>query len=244
MNTYEKFTHIQGNILVIGDTHLPAEHQGYLGFVKRVAELYNCRRVVHIGDFVDHHSSSFHESDPDLRSAGDELRFVKQRAQRWYNAFPEVLVCWGNHDAIPARKLKASGLPSSLLRTPNEIYGAPRGWVWGESFILDGVLFKHQPEGGNTLTGQLRGAERNMMSTVTGHCHSTAGVAYSAGYKDTVFAMATGCGIDRHHAAFAYGKNSRFKPVIGCGVVHLGGKRAVFIPMDLQAYNQKKKQDI
>lgn len=244
MKTYLKYKETKGNVLVVGDLHIPAEHQGYLRFIKLVYKTYECTRVVFIGDIVDHHASSYHEPDPDLQSAGDELDEVRRRLKKWGNAFPEALVCIGNHDAIPARKLKTAGLPSSLLKNENEIYGTPKTWDWHSSFILDDVLYKHFPEGGSTLTGQLRGAERNGMSTVTGHTHSVGGVAYSAGYKNTVFALATGCGIDRHHKAFAYGANSRFKPIIGCGVVFDGGFMAQFIPMDLKAFNGKRKLDV
>ena len=35
---------------------------------------YKPDKVIHIGDEVDKHAMSFHDSDPDLPSAGDELR--------------------------------------------------------------------------------------------------------------------------------------------------------------------------
>lgn len=238
--TSEKFANRAGNVLVIGDTHIPYEHQGYLAFCKKVADKFNCKRFVHIGDEVDMHASSFHESDPRLPSADNEFELSLKKLRKWYKAFPEMLVCIGNHSAIPERKGRAGNLPSRFIRAYAEAWEAPKGWEWGYEHMLDGVLYKHIPNGGSTLTGQLRGAERNMLSMVTGHTHSIAGVAYSASYKQTVFALAVGCGIDRKSLAFEYGKESKFKPIIGCGVVFDGGKCAVWVPFDLKAYAQKK----
>lgn len=240
-DTYEKFKEGEGNILIIGDTHIPYEHKGYLGFCKKVARMYNCKRFVHIGDEVDMHASSYHEANPELSSASDEADVAIKHLKKWYRAFPNMLVTIGNHSAIPERKMRTAGLPARFMKAYREAWEAPKGWQWGYEFILDKVLFKHVPNGGNTLTGQLRGAERNMMSTVSGHLHTIGGVAYAAGYKDTLFAMAVGCGIDRKSLAFEYGKESKFKPILGCGVVMEGGRQAHFVPMDLKAYNQKKK---
>lgn len=232
-STLEKFQKKSGNILVIGDTHIPYEHPDYLAFCKKVAKQFSCTRFVHVGDEVDMHASSYHESDPRLANPETEYETAVSRLKKWYKAFPEMLVCIGNHSAIPERKGRTSGLPSKFITAYKDAWQAPEGWQWGYEFVLDDVLFKHTPNGGNTVTGQLRGAERNMLSTVTGHTHATAGVAYSAGYTKTVFAMAVGCGIDRKSLAFEYGKESRFKPILGCGVVFDGGRYAVWVPMNL-----------
>ena len=43
-------------VLVIGDSHLPYEHEGYLDFLKATKRKFRCDTVVHIGDFIDHHA--------------------------------------------------------------------------------------------------------------------------------------------------------------------------------------------
>jgi len=45
--------------------------------------------------------------------------------------------------------------------------------------------------------------------------------------------MSVGCGIDRRSYAFAYGKDFKKKPILGCGVVMEKGRYAQFIPMQL-----------
>lgn len=81
------------NILVIADTHLPFEHKDYLSFCLRIQKAFKCSDVVHIGDLVDNHSISYHEHDPDGLSPDAEMVAVDKRLQKWFKAFPEVLLC-------------------------------------------------------------------------------------------------------------------------------------------------------
>jgi len=240
MTTYEKFKNTRGNVLVIGDLHIPFEHPGYLGFCKKVARVYGCTRFVQIGDELDYHAASYHESDPNLSSAGDEFKRSLKRLKKWYRAFPEMLVCVGNHTAIPERKMKTAGLPGQFMKSYSDALEAPKGWQWGYDFVLDDVLYKHIPEGGGTLEGQARGAAMNMMSMVTGHTHTTVGVRYLAGKKNIVFACAVGCGIDHEALAFAYGKEHKHKPILACAVVEDGGRQAINVVFDLKTWEQQK----
>ena len=57
-------------ILVISDTHCPYHHPDLISFLKTIKKKYKPDRVIHIGDEVDSHAISFHDSDPDLYSAG------------------------------------------------------------------------------------------------------------------------------------------------------------------------------
>ena len=49
-------------VLVIGDLHLPFVKDGYLEFCIWVYKKYNCTEVVFIGDILDNHASSYHET--------------------------------------------------------------------------------------------------------------------------------------------------------------------------------------
>ena len=68
---FKKWTNEESRVLVIGDTHFPFDLPTYLDFLVDTYERYNCNRVVHIGDCVDFHALSYHESDADGYSAGD-----------------------------------------------------------------------------------------------------------------------------------------------------------------------------
>jgi len=54
-----------GNILVIPDLHCPFMHKNAISFLKRVKEVYKPTRVIFLGDIIDNHFSSFHDTDPD-----------------------------------------------------------------------------------------------------------------------------------------------------------------------------------
>lgn len=222
----------KGNILVIGDTHIPYVHKDYLKFCKKVQKDMSCTRVVHIGDIVDNHAMSYHEHVPELDSASAEMRNADKILKLWFKAFPDMDICIGNHDALPERKMRTNGLPLRYLKDYKAALNAPDGWNWHQELELDGVLFRHTPLG-YTLSAMLRGAEHLSQNMVSGHVHSVGGVAYSANNKQLFFALAVGCGVDRHALAFDYGKLNKFKPILGCGVVHEGGRTAEFIPMDL-----------
>jgi len=52
-------------VLAIGDLHEPFCLDKYLRFCKNVDRKYRCNKVVFIGDVIDNHYSSYHETDPD-----------------------------------------------------------------------------------------------------------------------------------------------------------------------------------
>lgn len=223
----------KGNVLVIGDTHLPFCHPHYLGFCVAVAEKWDCKTVVHIGDEVDNHAISFHDSDPDGLSAGMEAEAAQAELNKWYRAFPEVTVLVGNHGALPYRQAFARGIPRRYIKTYEEIWQAPAGWKWVHSAVIDGVLYEHGI-GSSGKNAALNRAVDNRMSTVIGHVHSYGGVQYNTNVNDTIFGLNVGCGVDANSYAMAYGKPFTRKPTLGCGVVLQGGKAGYFIPMQTE----------
>jgi len=111
LKAYKNLVSVENRVLVIGDIHLPFERKGYLEFCKEQYALYNCNKVVFIGDIIDSHYSSFHATDPDGMGGGDELALCIERIKAWYKAFPNAYVTIGNHDAIIMRKAFDSGVP-------------------------------------------------------------------------------------------------------------------------------------
>lgn len=220
------------NTLVIGDRHAPFTHRGYLDFCRDVQRTYRCKAVVDVGDSVDQHAISYHEKDPEGRSAGDEWKLALKELKRWYKAFPKAKSCLGNHDKLIVRKAYTAGLPSNFLRSFASIYEAPAGWEYGFSFTFGNWQVKH----GNKTSGQnaaFKTAESDRISTAIGHVHSHAGVRYHACMRDILWGMLTGCGIDRKAYSFAYGEDFTAKPILSCGVVLEGGTLPLVIPMPL-----------
>lgn len=204
-------------VLAVGDIHIPAEHQGYLGFVRGVRRRWRCDEVVLIGDVFDWHAISFHAKSHDAPTALGEYEEARKRVKEWVKAFPTARVCIGNHDERVERLASSAGVPPQFVRSYAETWDTD-GWDWKHEHHIDGVRYYH----GTGLSGQrpaLRAAIASMTPTVCGHVHSQAGVAWSVGPGLSVWGMDTGCGVDGDHPAMAYGRHLLSRPVLGCGVV-------------------------
>jgi predicted phosphodiesterase len=213
----------QDHILVIGDTHLPFEHRYYLDFCVEIKNRVKCARVVHIGDLVDNHSISYHEHDPNGKSPQDEMKEVDIHLQRWFKAFPEIMLCRGNHDRLVDRKGRTAGLPERAFKQFRDIWNLPDKWRDDFSFEIDNVRYTH----GTGLSGDyahIKAASANRQSTVIGHTHHSLAGDYLVSEKDRIFGVNVGCGIDRRTYAFEYGRDFIKKQVLGCGVVTDKGK--------------------
>jgi hypothetical protein len=210
-NLIHQYRQRKSATLIIGDLHLPFIKDGYLEFCIYIHKKYNCNNVIFIGDILDNHASNFWESDPDGHSAGEELSIAEQKLEIWRDAFPEALVCVGNHDDIPGRKIFSSGVSKQWLKSPNEVLGV--NWEFGEEFFIDDVLYTH----GLNCKARTR-AKNEMISVCQGHYHSESYVEWYVGPDRKIFAMQIGCGIDRREYAMAYGKNFK-KPHINVGVI-------------------------
>lgn len=216
----------ENRVLVIGDLHEPFALDGYLEFCVEIKNKYQCNKIVFIGDVMDSHASSFHESDSDGDSAGLELDKARERLARWYKAFPIASVCVGNHDLIPFRKAQTLGLSSQWVRPFQDVFNTPN-WTYAEDFVIDNVLYTH----GIGRKARQR-AKNDMMSTSQGHYHSESYIEHFVGLSDHIWAMQVGCGINRKSYAMAYGKHFD-KPHINCGVVLENGTLPILEYMNL-----------
>lgn len=229
---YESWNKKETRVLVIGDTHCPFDLDTYLDFLVDTYNTYNCNRVVHIGDELDHHYSSYHETDANGMGGGTELDFAIKRLQRYYKQFPNVDVIIGNHTRIIMRKAQTGGIPREWIRDYNEVLKVPN-WTFHTELEIDGVLYAHG-EGGTAKTK----CKKDLQPIVQGHLHTQLYSEYTVGRKNRVFGMQVGCGINHEEYAFGYAK-AGLKPAIGCGVV-IGGHTALAVPMKLEDYKKTK----
>ena len=213
------FNNKESRVLVIGDLHAPFDLDSYFDHCVEVYERYNCNRVVFIGDVIDNHYSSYHETDADGMGGGQELQLAIDRLARWYHRFPDADVTVGNHDRIIMRKAQTGGVPKQWIREYSEVLNTPR-WNFVTSVEIDDVLYIH----GEAGTAKTK-ARADMRSTVQGHLHTQAYTEYFVGANSRIFGCQVGCGIDAKSYAMAYMKSGK-KPAVGCAVV-LGGKTAV-----------------
>ena len=221
---YENLMKKERRILVVGDIHAPFCLDGYLEFCEDVYAKYNLNQVVFIGDILDNHYASYHETDPNGMSGGTELDHAISRVTKWADAFPIADVIIGNHDRIIMRKAFSSSVPVEWIRSYNEVLGTD--WDWSERVVYDNVQYVHG-EGGTARTK----AKNDMMSTVSGHIHTQAYCEWLVGRNFRVSGMQVGCGIDADSYAAAYARHFK-RQAIGCGVV-LGGHTAFNCLMEL-----------
>ncbi len=215
-----------GNTLIIGDLHEPFTKKGYLEHCLRVQEKYNTTRTIFIGDILDNHFSSFHTTDPDGYSAGEELARAKDRIAMWYESFPDAYVTVGNHDRLPQRQAMSGGVSKLWIKSMSEVLDTPE-WTYGEQFIFDDVLYVH----GEGRQADMR-AKNDQISVVQGHWHTKGYISYFVGIHHKIFAMQVGSGIDSKAYAMAYGKHFN-KPHISCGVVLENGSLPILEYMNL-----------
>lgn len=215
----------ENRVLVIGDLHEPFCLDGYLEFCIDTYNKYQCNKVVFIGDVIDNHYSSYHETDADGMGGGQELELAISKLAEWYKAFPEAHVTIGNHDRLIMRKAQTSAVPKKWIKDYKEVLEVPK-WEFVNRVVIDNVQYIH----GEAGTAKVK-CKADMMSTVQGHLHTQAYTEWFVGANFKVFGMQVGCGIDHESYAMAYAKAGK-KPVIGCGVV-IDGKQAINVLMEL-----------
>jgi predicted phosphodiesterase len=194
-------------ILCISDMHIPYQHPDTFEFLKAVKKKYKPTRIVCLGDEVDKHAMSFHPSDADLPSAGDELKQAIAQLESLYKIFPVMDLIDSNHGSMAFRKAKFHGIPMKYIRSYNDVLEAPSGWNWHSTLKIQlpnkqTVYFCH----GIKKDG-LKLAEQMGVNVVQGHYHTEFNIQYSSSPSQLIWSMQVGCSIDDKSLAFAYNKN-------------------------------------
>lgn len=206
------------SILVISDLHTPYEHPDTVAFLTAVKAKYKPDTVVCIGDEADFHALSYHESNPDLHSAGEELERAISHLRPIYKLFPKVTVIESNHGSMVLRKALTGGIPNKAIKSYNEILDAPKGWKWVFDTIINTrtgpVYFCH----GKTGT-PARLASQYGCSAVQGHFHERAQITYISTPERLMFDAHTGCLADDKSMALGYNKINVKRPIVSLLVI-------------------------
>lgn len=205
-------------ILVISDLHAPFHHPDTIRFLAAIKAKHNPDRVICIGDEIDSHAMSFHDSDPDSFSAGDELRAARGVIWRIEELFPKVEVIESNHGSLWYRKAKHHGIPREVIKSYEDILQTKK-WTWHYDLTItlpngQPCYFHHGKSANGLLASQKLG-----MSFVQGHYHGKFGIQYWGTKERLNWSMAVGCLIDDHALAFEYNKTTMDRPIIGCGMI-------------------------
>lgn len=193
-------------VLVISDTHAPYHYRELLTLMSKARDEIKPDLVIHIGDEADKHALSFHNSDPNLDSAGKELELARKTLGELNEIFPEMLLLESNHGSLIYRRSKANGIPREYLKPLDEVYGVT-GWSWHEEILIrtkkGKVYFCHGKTGRSSQLSKEMGC-----STVQGHFHSKLEILWRKTALQDVFDMYVGCLINRQSMAFHYAKNN------------------------------------
>lgn len=222
---------MKNNYLIISDLHIPAEHPDALDFLVDIKRLYKINHIISVGDLVDFHAMSFHDHDPNLPSAGDELASARVKLKQWYKAFPTMRIAHSNHDSRGFRKALKAGIPIDFMKGYGEVFDAPDTWTWEEEVDCGSFVVKHGEGHAGSANAIKSYVEMTGRSYACGHHHSLSTVVYTANQVELKWGMAVGCLVDRKALNYAYGKHMPKKPILSAGVV-IDGVPAI-IPMGM-----------
>lgn len=213
------------SILNVPDLHAPYHHPDALDFLYHVKRVFQPTMTVHLGDEVDHHAMSFHDSDPNLLSAGPELAQARPVMRDLASLFPDLEVLHSNHGSLAFRRAKKYNIPVDYLKPYAEVLfpdpATRPNWTWSEHLKVvlpngQKVMFKHGENMGSNL---LDNAAHEGCNIVVGHWHSRFNIDYAASSERLYWGMYSGCLIDEKALAFEYAKNTKRRPILGCSVI-------------------------
>lgn len=223
---------MNNSVLVISDLHIPYHHQDAFDFLKALKRKYKPDLVVNIGDELDHHAISMHEHNPDLMSAGDELKHSKEYIRELEKIFPEMTLVHSNHSSLVYRRALKYGLPKDYLKSYNEFLGVGDGWKWVDDYTItlsDGsrCFFTH-----GISADVLKVAAQYGMNTVQGHFHTKFSISYFSNPDALIWGMQVGCLINQKSMAFDYAKNFKSRFIVGCGMIIDGQPKLMPMVLD------------
>lgn len=206
-------------ILLISDLHIPYHHPDALEFLQALKDSMKPTRVICLGDELDKHALSFHDSDPDLPSAGDELRKSLPVVAKLHEMFPNMDILESNHGSLVYRKAKTHGVPRHYIRGYNEVLGVGSGWKWHFDLTItlpngQKVYFHH-----GKVSEVQRLSQQMGMNAVQGHFHENFSVKYWGNPTGLYWGLQVGCLIDDDALAFSYNNVNIKRPVIGTALI-------------------------
>lgn len=206
-------------ILLISDLHFPYHHKDVFLFLEYLKDKYKPTRIISMGDECDGHALSYHDSDPDLGSAGDELGEAKDCIAKLEEMFPTMDILESNHGSLVWRKAKTHGIPMHYIKSYNDVLGVGKGWRWTYDLTItlpsgQKVYFHHGKSANVLRLSQMMG-----MCAVQGHYHEALKVEYWGNPTGLYWGLQTGCLIDDNSLAFAYNNVNIKRPVIGTALI-------------------------
>ncbi len=188
-------------ILVISDQHMPYHHPQMMDFLKAIKKKYKPTRIVNIGDELDHHAMSFHDSDPDLPSAGDEHKLALKTIKEMEQLFPKMDLVHSNHGSLAYRRAFSTGIPKAYIKDYNDFLDVGKGFCHGKVSNITKLVQQYG------------------VSCCSGHYHSQMKIEYVSRPDALTWGLQVGCLVDKDSMAMAYGRVFKDRPIIGTGII-------------------------
>jgi len=206
-------------ILLISDMHIPYHHKDTLKFLQYLKDKYKPTRIICLGDEVDGHSLSFHDHDPDLASAGDELRQAIPVIKEVEKMFPKMDLLESNHGSLVWRKAKTNGIPKHYIKTYNEVLGVNSDWKWHFDLTIKLPNGQHCYFHHGKVSKTIQLSQQMGMNAVQGHYHNNFSIEYWGNPIGLFWGFQIGCLIDDNALAFSYNNVNVKRPVLGTGLI-------------------------
>lgn len=211
--------HDNSTILIISDMHIPYHHQDSLEFLKYIKSKHNPTRVICIGDELDKHSLSYHDHDPDLPSAGDELEISLSHIAELKKLFPVMDILESNHGSLVYRKAKTNGIPRHYLKNYNDVLGVDDKWKWYFELTVNLPNGQHCYFHHGKASEGVRLSQTMGMNAVQGHFHEKFKVDYWGNPVGLFWSMQVGCLVNDKSLAMSYNNANLKRPVLGVGLI-------------------------
>jgi hypothetical protein len=216
-------------ILVFSDMHFPYAHPDIIKFLTAVKLRFKPDKIVCLGDELDYHQLSFHDSSPELLGTNEEFIKAKRLLHGIVDLFPEMTILESNHGSLAYRRARCANLPAYFLKPYNEILEVPDTWKWVDRLVLDiqknRKLIMHHGYASNAILA----AKELCSCLVQGHYHSKMSINYFGDENKLMWAMQLPSLVNNKSMAFDYGKNVASRPKIGAGLILYG--EPMLIPM-------------
>lgn len=205
-------------ILIISDLHFPYAHQDWHPFLKAIKEQYKPEIIISVGDEVDGHSVSFHNSESSLFNPDAELEKAIEEIHHLRDLFPKMYLCESNHGSLIYRRVKAENIPIRHIVPLDQLYETPN-WSWHHEIMLETdcgfTTIVHGKTGGYNKLSNDQGC-----NAIQGHYHSKFELTWSQSSMGARYNMIVSCLIDQESMAYNYGKNFSKKPIHGVGWIN------------------------
>lgn len=223
------------SILVIPDLHMPVQHIDAFKFIKWAKHEFKPDRIVCLGDELDYHCLSFHETEMECPyNESQEFEEAKRYFSNFYDLFESMDFLESNHGSMVYRKAKSCRIPRQFLLGYNDVLGAPPSYKWHNELIIKAsngeyIQFEH---GHRTPKKSVMKSRAMAMSSVQGHHHNDFSIEYWQNYTTTYFGMTAGCLIDDEKYGFLYNKSNIGRPMLGLGWIYEGVPHLIPMVLD------------